>query len=97
MIHVLRKIEAAESHARLSSARSRTTARTSRGNVIGVKTVLIVDLAFLGIAQDVVGFLNFLEALFGGLIAGVQVGMIFARQPAVRLADLVLFGGPRYT
>jgi hypothetical protein len=65
------------------------------GNVVGIETVLIVHLALLGIAQDVVGFLNLLEALLGGFVAGIQIGMILARQLAVSLADLVFFGVPR--
>ena len=91
-VTIFRKIEAAEAHARLTGARSGSAARTARRNVVRVETVLIVDLALLGIAQDVIGFLNLLEALLGGLVAGVQIRMILARQLAVRLADLVLFG-----
>ena len=53
--------------------------------------MLVVDLPFLRVAQDVISFLNFLEAIFGGLVAGIQVGMIFSRQPAIRLADLIRF------
>ncbi len=97
IIDVIGKIEATETHARLTGARSWPAARTARRNVVGVETVLIVDLALLGIAQDVVSFLDFLEALLGGFIAGVQIRMILARQLAVRLADLVFFGRARYT
>ena len=97
IIDVVGKIEAAETHAGLTGPRPWPAARTARRNVVGIETVLIVNLALLGIAQDVVSFLNFLEALLGGFVARVQIGMILARQLAVRLADLVFFGGARYT
>ena len=96
LVHVLREIESAEAHARLRS-RARPASRTTGRNVIGIKSVLIVDLPLLRIAQNVVGFLNFLEALFGRFVAGIQVGMILARQPAIRLANLVFFGVARHS
>src|SRR5579863_3227780 len=93
IIDVIGKIEATETHPRvITRARARSSARATRRNVVGIKAVLIVDLPLLGIAQNVVGFLDFLEALLGGFIAGVQVGMILARKLAVRFADLVFFG-----
>ncbi len=96
MIRVIGKIEAAKAHARLACARPWSAARTARRNVVGIEAVLIVYLALLRIAQDVVGFLDFLEPLFGGFIAGIQVGMILARQLAIRLANLVFFGVARH-
>ena len=62
------------------------------GTVVGIEAELIVHLALLRVAQDVVGFLDLLEALLGGFVAGIQVGMILARQLAVRLADIVVLG-----
>ncbi len=97
IIDVIGKIEAAETHARLTGARACPAAWPPGRNVVGIETVLIVNLALLGIAQDVVGFLDFLEALFSGFVAGVQIRMILARQLTVRLADLVFFGTARYT
>ena len=97
VIDEIGKIEATETHARLTGARAWPTARTARRNVVGIETVLIVNLALLGIAQDVVGFLDLLEALLGGFIAGIQIRMILARQLAVSLADLVFLGGARHT
>ena len=47
----------------------------------------------LGIAQHLVGGGHLLEALLGGRVIGVAVGMGIARQPPVRLLDL-LRGGP---
>ena len=60
--------------------------------VLRIEAELVVHLALLGVAQDVVGFLNVLEALLGGLVPGIQIGMILARELPVRLADLVRGG-----
>jgi hypothetical protein len=49
-------------------------------------------MALFRIAQDVVGFLHVLEAVFGGLIARIQIRMIFAREFPVGFADLVFRG-----
>ena len=95
LIHVIGKIEAAESHAGIRMPRS-AARMAARWNVVGIEAVLIVDLALLGVAQDVVGFLNFLEALLGGFVAGIQIGMILARQLAIRLANLVFLGVARH-
>ncbi len=46
--------------------------------------VAIIRGAFLGVAQDAIGFGGFLEFLFGFVITGVAVRMEFQRQPAVR-------------
>ena len=54
---------------------------------------LVVHLLLLGIAQDVVGFLDLLEAVLGGLVARVDVRMVLARQLSVRLLYLFLGGG----
>ncbi len=81
LIDILREIEAAKPHARLVG--SRTWAGASGRDVIGIETVLIVDLAFFGIAQDIVGLLNLLEAILGGLVTRIEVGMVFASQLAI--------------
>ena len=80
----------------LPSAAARRGRRPGEA-VLGVEAVLIVHLALLGIAQDVVGFLDVLESLLGGLIAGIQIRMIFARKLPVGLADVVRRGLPRVT
>src|SRR5882724_420035 len=66
-------------------------------DVVGVKTDLIVNLAFLGIAQNVVGFGQDLELFFRGLVAGIDVGVILAGQLAKGFADFVRRGGLVYT
>ena len=50
----------------------------------------VVLLALLGIGEHVMGLTDLLEALLGRRIAGIGIGMILARQLAVRLFDLVL-------
>ena len=61
-------------------------------DVVGVKPDLIVNLALLGIAQDIVGFGQRLELLFRNLVAGIDVGMILARELAKGLANIVRRG-----
>src|SRR5579871_3573076 len=71
---VIGKIEPPEVHSGTGAPAS--TARSARAGkaVFGVEAVLIVHLALFGIAQDVVGFLNVFEALFGGLSPGLRSG-----------------------
>jgi hypothetical protein len=81
--------------ARKSSATCRSSTRTGvcfrgRGvDIVRVEADLIVDLAFLGIAENVVGFGKRLELLLGRLVPGIDVGMVLARQFSKRLADVV--------
>src|SRR5262249_38395554 len=51
-------------------------------NVVAVEAVLVVDLSLLGVRQYVVGFLQLLELFLGRLVAGIEVGMEFARELA---------------
>src|SRR5262249_6290520 len=60
--------------------------------VVRVKTDLIVDLALLGVAENVVGFGDLFELLFGLLITRIDVGMIFARKFAECLPDVIRRG-----
>jgi hypothetical protein len=53
---------------------------------------LVVFLALSGVADDVVGRRHLLEALLGGLVAGVRVGVVLAGQLAVRALDVLLGG-----
>src|SRR5262249_23823695 len=61
-------------------------------DVVGVETNLIVDLALLGIAENVIGLGDLLESLFCFLVAGIDVGMILARKFAESFANLVRRG-----
>jgi hypothetical protein len=67
-----------------SSEPARTTALT----VHAVVTELIVHPALLGIAQDGVRFVEFLELLFCGIVVPVYIRMILASQAPIRLFDL---------
>ena len=49
---------------------------------------LVVLLALLGVADDVVGLGDRLEPLLGGLVAGVGVGVVGTRELAVGLLDV---------
>src|ERR1700733_5741873 len=74
----------------------RTSAPTARAgigigrrriNVVGIKPDLVVNLSLFWIENDIVGLGECLEFLFGTLVAGIDVGMVFARKFAERLAD----------
>ena len=54
---------------------------------LGVETELVVRLPLLRIRQNVVRFLDLLEFFFRGFIAGIQVGVILARQLPVGLRE----------
>src|SRR5271165_5630738 len=73
-----------------------TTARVGlrgRGiDVVGVEAELVVDLALLGIAEDVVGLGERFELLLRGLVPGIHVGVILASQLAEGLANVLRRG-----
>ncbi len=71
--------------------RAESLARAARG-VEPRGAVLIVRRPLLGVGQDLVGFLRFLEALFGLLVVGIAVRVIFHRQAPVCLGDGILGG-----
>src|SRR5690606_20595019 len=55
-------------------------------------TKFVVLLAGVLVADHAVGLADLLEALLGPGVVGVRVGVVLAREPAVRLLDLVLRG-----
>src|SRR5471030_2730860 len=84
------EVEAAEIHVGM---RRLAGAALARGvTVVRVEADLVVHLALLGIAQNVVGFLDVLETIFGGFVAGVQIGVVFARELPVGLTDFIRVG-----
>ena len=85
----VREVESAEAHVRTGSGTAWASRTARRHSVFRIEAVLIVHLFLLRLAQNVVGFLDFLEAVLGGLVAGIQVRMMFAREFAVGLADLI--------
>ena len=84
---------ASESASAESSAGARVGLGRRRIDVVRVVAELVVDLALLGIAEDVVGFREQLEFFFRRLVAGIDVGMVLARQLAKRLTNLLGGGG----
>src|ERR1700727_1358485 len=86
-----------------SKARARATAAAAcvsfcRGgiNVVRVKSQLIVDLALLGIAQNVIGLRDFFKLLFGLFVIGIYVRMVLSGELTERLADLFHRGSLLY-
>src|ERR1035437_1697552 len=77
---------------------------TSRGSgspgagkaVFRVETELVVHGTLLGVAQYVVGFLHVLEAILGRLVTWVEVGVVFAGELAIGLADFLRIGFAGY-
>ena len=59
-------------------------------NLVGVEPDLVVDLALLLVAENVVGLGDFLERLLGLLVVRVHIRVIFSRGLAKRLADIIL-------
>src|SRR5919206_513555 len=70
----------------------RAAAAPERGGVEATEDAAarVVLLALLGVGQDRVRALDLLEALLGGLVAGVAVRVVLARELAVRLLDVLL-------
>src|SRR5262249_27874575 len=61
-----------------------------RIDVVRIEAELIVDLALLGIAQNVIGLGNLFELFLGLLVAGIDVRMVFSGQLAKSLAYVLL-------
>src|SRR5450759_2944247 len=57
----------------------------------------VVLLALLGIAENLVGLVHFLEPGFRGLVAGILVRVKLAGQPPIRPLDLVRGGCPGHS
>jgi hypothetical protein len=55
--------------------------------VLPVFTVEVVLLALVSVREDVVGGVDLLEDRFGGLVAGVDVGVVLAGKAAVSGPD----------
>src|ERR1039457_6374953 len=87
------KIESVEVHSRV---RIRGAGRGRGESALGIETMLAVHLALLGVAENVVGFLHVLEAIFGGLVPRIQIRVVFTREFAISLADIIRVGFARY-
>jgi hypothetical protein len=71
------KIEPSKAHVRTLASSS--AARASGHPVLRIEADLVIHRLLFVVAQDIVGFLNGLEFILGSLVAGVEVGMVFAR------------------
>src|SRR5579883_2077468 len=96
--HVIGEIEAAEIHVGVAPATAAAAARSAgaREAILGVETDLIVHLPFLRVAQNVIGFLDVLETIFGRLVARVEIGVVFAGKLTVSLADFIFGSAARH-
>ena len=69
------------------------TARTSpHAGINPGMAILVIGCPLLGVSQDLVSFLDFLELLFRLRILAVAVGMVFHGQTLVSLLDLAIIG-----
>jgi hypothetical protein len=57
----------------------------------------VVGGAFVAVGEDRVGLGCFLEALLGGRVSGVPVGVVLHGELAVRAFDFLLAGASFYT
>ena len=46
--------------------------------LLPVRSELVIELPFLGVLQDFIGFVDFLEFFLSRLVAGIEVGMVFS-------------------
>ncbi len=60
--------------------------------LLGVYTVGVVAAPPIGVTEDGVGFGDLFELVFGFGVVGVDVGMVLARELAVRRLDLLVVG-----
>src|SRR5262249_17794143 len=56
---------------------------------------LVVSSTLLCVGENGIGLRDLLEALLGSLVSGIHVGMVLARELAIRLGDRVLAGVSR--
>ncbi len=82
------KIKAAKIEIDVFSALLVSGPGTARRNIVAVKAVLVIHLALFCIGKNVVRFLQLLEFFFGGFVAGIQVGMVLAREFAESSANV---------
>ena len=90
--HVGESEHVAENIAEIGEARAVETLR--RRALHALMSEAIVGGAFLRIAQDAVCFVGFLELVFGRVIAGIQVGMVLAREFLVCALQPLVIAGP---
>ena len=79
------------------TARARAAAVLCRiAGVYARKAILVIELALLGVREDLVCLIDFLEFFLGVFIAGVIVRVVFHCQLAVSLFDFRIRGGLGY-
>ena len=84
-------------HAACAEAAAKATVAAAglAGPIVGIdpgKAELVIALALIRVGKYIVGLVDLLELLLGGLIAGVQVGMVLFGQLAVGAFNLGIGG-----
>src|SRR5437016_11365303 len=60
------------------------------GELLPLLAILIVLRALVSVAQDLMGFTDLLELVFGGFVAGVDIRVVLTRELAIGGFDLLL-------
>ena len=58
---------------------------------------LVVSGAFFPVAENLIGFVDFLELAFSFFVSRVAIGMIFHRQLAISRLQATIIGIPPHT
>ena len=77
-------------------AEAAAAARGAPPRVKGRVPILVIGRAFLRLIQDLVSLAEFLEFLLGGFVARIFVGMMFDREFAIGLFDLLIARAARH-
>ena len=78
--------------AKASEAVKPAEAARARVGIEGGEAELVVLLALFLVREDLVGLVGLLEALLAGLVAGVQIGVVFLGQLSVCFFDFIRCG-----
>ncbi len=81
--------DVAEGIAEAAAAKAATAAHV---RIHAGVTVAVIRLALFRIGQHLIGFLDFLELLFGLFVVRIAVRMVLHRELAISLLDLVFRG-----
>ena len=68
------------------------SAAAAAAHLRAVKTELVVAFALFGVAEDLIGLVELLEALFGVFVVGVQVGVVLFAFLTVGFFDRLIVG-----
>ena len=87
------KVAAAKVRPRAASEIDATRpACVARRNFVVIVAPLVVERTLFGVAENLIGFVDFLEFRLSRRVIRVNIGVILARELAVSLLDVLLVG-----